>query len=173
LVAGARRLAGAVRDGGPDLPVWTWRTETTAGFWLRKMLHDEIVHRFDLELAGGHLGDVPPDLAADGVSDLLATMAVLSAPDSQDPIFGTLVGTGQTLLLRATDPSLAAAGWFVERTPTGVSWRHGHAPADVAVRASARELLLVLNRRLEPAQAVVEITGDRAVFAHWLEHSSF
>jgi uncharacterized protein (TIGR03083 family) len=51
LAAGARDLAGAVREAGPDLTVFGWRPgEETAGFWLRKMLHDELVHRFDAEL---------------------------------------------------------------------------------------------------------------------------
>ena len=42
---------------------------------------------------------------------------------------------------------------------------------DVTVRAPARELLLVLNRRLDPDRQGVEIVGDRALFTHWLEHS--
>lgn len=46
LADGARRLRDAVRTGGPDQPVWTWRADRTAGFWLRRMLHDELVHRF-------------------------------------------------------------------------------------------------------------------------------
>ncbi len=174
LAAGASRLVDAVRDAGPDCPVWTWQAEQTAGFWLRRMVHDELVHRFDVELAGGGLGEVAPDLAADGVSDLLASIATLSPPDSRDPIFGGLAGAGESLQLHATDPGLATAGeWLVKRTPGGVRWRHGSAPADVTVRAPARELLLVLNRRLDTAVAGVEVTGDRALFAHWLEHSRF
>ncbi|HET8642782.1 MAG TPA: maleylpyruvate isomerase family mycothiol-dependent enzyme [Pseudonocardiaceae bacterium] len=174
LVAGARRLAGAVRDAGPDTTVWTWAPVKTAGFWLRRMLHDELVHRFDVELAAGRLGDVAPDLAADGVSDLLACIATLSPPDSRNPTFAGLAGAGETLQLQATDPGLAGAGeWLVERTPAGVTWRHGQAPADVTVRAPARELLLVLNRRLDPARHGVTVTGDEALFSHWLEHSRF
>lgn len=174
LTAGARRLTEAVHDGGPDRPVWTWRPDDmTAGFWLRKMLHDELVHRFDAEITDGRLGEVASDLAADGVSDLLATIATLSRNDSADPIFGGLVGNGETLRLQATDPGLAAGEWLVERSPVGVRWRYGHAPANVTVRAPARELLLVLNRRLDPAGRTVEITGDPALFAHWLEYSRF
>jgi uncharacterized protein (TIGR03083 family) len=173
LAANARRLVDAVVDSGPDCPVWTWRTERTAGSWLRKMLHDELVHRCDVELVSGPVSYVAPDLAADGVSDLLASIAVLSRPDGEDPVFAGLVGTGQTVQIQATDPGLAVAAWFVERTPTGVIWRHGQAPADVAVRAPVRELLLVLNRRLDPVEAGVELTGDRALFTHWLENSRF
>jgi hypothetical protein len=43
----------------------------------------------------------------------------------------------------------------------------------VTVRAPARELLLVLNRRLDPTTEGVEITGDRALFTHWPAHSRF
>lgn len=49
LTAGARRLVDAVRATGPELPVWTWQADRTAGFWLRRMLHDELVHRYWLE----------------------------------------------------------------------------------------------------------------------------
>jgi hypothetical protein len=48
--------------------------------------------------------------------------------------------------LLATDPGLAAAEWLVERTPAGVTRRHGHAPADVTVRGPVRDLPLVLYR---------------------------
>jgi uncharacterized protein (TIGR03083 family) len=170
LTTGARSLTDAVRDSGPDRPVWTWRHEVTAEFWLRKMLHDEVVHRFDAELTDGHLGMVAPDLAAEGVSDLLASIATLSPSDSDDAVFNDLVGTGETLQLQATDASVE---WFVERTPAGVTWRHGHEPADTEVRAPARELLLVLNRRLDPVRAGVEIAGDRGLFTYWLEHTRF
>jgi uncharacterized protein (TIGR03083 family) len=174
LITGVRRLTGAVCDGGADRPVWTWRpAEATAAFWLRKMLHDELVHRFDAELAGGQLGEVAPEMAADGVSDLLASLATLSPTASPDPIFGGLIGAGETMHMQVTDPGVADGEWLVERTPAGVSWRHGHGPADVTVRAPARELLLVLNRRLPPARQGVEITGDGELFTHWLEHSRF
>ena len=173
LTAGAARLTRAVRDCGADAPVWTWRAEGTAGFWLRKMLHDELVHRFDIELACGGPGEVATDVAADGVQDLLASIATLSHTGSADPIFTRLTGTGETMQLQASDPDLTGAEWLVERTPTGVRWRPGQAPADVTVRAPARELLLVVNRRLDPGGQGVEVTGDGALFTHWLEHSRF
>jgi len=37
LVEGAARLVGAVRDAGPDAPVWTFLPDRTAGRWLRRM----------------------------------------------------------------------------------------------------------------------------------------
>jgi uncharacterized protein (TIGR03083 family) len=175
LAAGAGRLAEAVRAAGPDQPVWTWQADRTAGFWLRRMLHDELVHRFDAEIAAGRLGDVAPDLAADGVSDALATAATLSGAGSHIRSFRRLVGTGQTLRLRATDPGLSIGEWLTERGPDGVRWLDGPSSAnvDVAVDGPARELLLVLNRRLEPERAGLTITGDGALFTQWLEHTRF
>jgi hypothetical protein len=138
------------------------------------MLHDEVVHRFDAELAGGRLGDVAPEVAIDGVSDWLESVAALSRPDASDPIFLGLVGAGETLQFQITNPGVAAAdGWHVTRSPAGVVWRHGYESADALVRAPARELLLVLNRRLDLGRAGTEIIGDRALFAHWLEHAKF
>jgi uncharacterized protein (TIGR03083 family) len=172
LAEGARRLRVAVRDGGPEQPVWTWQADKTAGFWLRRMLHDELVHRFDIELAGDHIGEVAPDLAADGVTDLLECITTLTRPRYKERSnFGGLAGDGQTLKFRPAD--LAGSEWFVERDATGVNWRHSDEPADVTVRAPARELLLVLNRRLDPAAAKVEISGDAELFAHWLANGRF
>jgi MDMPI C-terminal domain len=148
--------------------------DRTAGFWLRKMLHDEVIHRFDAELAGGGLGDVAPQIAIDGVSDWLESVATLSQPGAGEPVFRGLVGAGETLQFQATNPGVAAAdGWYVTRSPAGVVWRRGYESADALVRAPVRELLLMLYRRLDTGQDGVEIVGERGLFTHWLEHSKF
>jgi hypothetical protein len=117
---------------------------------------------------------VAADLAADGVSDLLTSVATLSPVDSADPIFADLCGDGETLHFHAADLGLGPAGeWLVRRTPSGVVWEHGHGRADVAVRGHALDLLLVLNRRAVPDGSRVEVLGDERLFAHWLEHSAF
>lgn len=175
LIAGARMLADAVRDAGPEQPVWTWQKDRSAGFWLRRMLHDEVVHRFDAELALGIEGDLAADLAADGVSDTLDTAATLSRPDIGMPsAFASLVGAGESLQFVATDADLGSAReWSVTRGPAGVTWRHGTHRADVTVRGPALPLLLLLNRRLPVGTAEVEIIGARELFAHWLVNSKF
>ena len=51
LAEGVTRLAAAVRERGFDGPVWTWQPRhPTNGFWLRRMVHDLIIRRFDAEL---------------------------------------------------------------------------------------------------------------------------
>ena len=115
-MAGARRLATAVRECGPDTVVWTWTADQTAGFWLRKMVHEGLIHRFDAELAVGLKSPVIGDLAADGITDLLVSIATLSPPDSADPIFAQLCGRGQTLHFTPPIPGwvLLGNGWCDE-----------------------------------------------------------
>ena len=175
LVEGAWLLAGAVRAAGPEQPVWTWQKDRSAGFWLRRMLHDEVIHRFDAELALGIEGDLAADLAADGVSDLLDTAAALSSPDLGVPsAFTGLAGAGESLLFVATDDDLGPdREWSVTRGPAGVTWRYGRHEAQVTVRGPALQLLLLLNRRLPAGTAKVEIAGDRELFAHWWSNSQF
>jgi uncharacterized protein (TIGR03083 family) len=136
LVEGAEALLLAARERGFGEPVWTWQpADRTAGFWVRRMLHDELIHRLDADPAG----PVAPDLAADGVSDLLATVATLAGPVMD------LRGTGETLQFRATD---TGGAWQATLTPAGVEWQSGSFPADETVEAPVRELLLLLNRRI-------------------------
>jgi hypothetical protein len=174
LMAGARRLATAVRECGPRTAVWTWAAEQTAGFWLRKMAHDGLIHRFDAEFTIGRDGPVAADLAVDGVTDLLISISTLLPPDSADPIFAELCGSGQTLHFHATDPGLDPAGeWLVQRQPAGVTFEYRHSPADVSVSGPARQLLLLLNRRIPLDLAGVDVVGDGKLFQHWLAHSAF
>src|SRR5262245_20548609 len=90
LTSGAQALVAAIREAGTDQPVWTWQRDRTAGFWLRRMLHDELVHRFDAEITAGSLGTVAGDLAADGVSDMLETATALSSYTGEPTVFHSL-----------------------------------------------------------------------------------
>jgi uncharacterized protein (TIGR03083 family) len=172
LVAGARRLSQAVREVGPATPVWTWSEDPTAGFWLRRTTHDTLVHRADAELAVGREVTLDPDLAADGVADLLDMFAVLPRVDDYPELAG-LAGHGQTLQFRATDAGLGEAGeWLVRRERSGLAWERVRGQADVTVRGRVADLLLVLTRRAAP-EGRVEVEGDERLFAHWLDHSRF
>jgi uncharacterized protein (TIGR03083 family) len=171
LLAGARRLSHAVREAGPQAGVWTWADDRTAGFWLRRITHDTLVHRLDAELAVGREVRLAPEVAADCVSDLLDMFSILPRIDDF-PALAELRGHGQTLHFKATDPGLGDAGeWLARRTPSGVVWEHGHGPGDAALRGRALDLLLVLSRRAALDGSGVETSGDPRLLAHWLEHS--
>lgn len=172
LRADAARLVAAVRDCGPQAPIWSWADDRTAGFWLGRMLHETLVHRVDAQLAQGHdpAGvEAPTDLAADCVADMLIVAQNLSARSLH--AFAGLPGTGQTLQFRATDSGLGPSGtWLVRRAPSGVEWRWGTGPADVTVLGTALDLMLVLTRRA-PVDHQLQVEGDSALLTHWLDNS--
>ena len=156
LVEGSELLLRAAREHGFDRPVWTWRpADRTAGFWVRRMLHDEIIHRLDADPAG----PLAPELAADGVADFLTTVATLAG----HPRGMRLTGSGETLQFRATDHPGA---WHVTLTPAGVEWRPGAAGADETIEAPVRDLLLLLNRRVPPA-------APGPLLARWIAATKF
>ena len=97
---GAAELADAVRESGPDKPVWSWGTDPHARFWARRMLHETAVHRGDMELALGRTPKYDPAVAADGIDEFLS---VLPAAAAFAPKIRALTGDGETLHLHATD----------------------------------------------------------------------
>jgi hypothetical protein len=148
-------------------PVWQVRWPAAA--WARRAAHDLVVHRADAAGAVGADYAVAADLAVDAVDeflDLLSNPQVAAA--APDPAGGP--APGSTVHLHATDagPGLEAE-WLVELGAPVFSWRHGHAKADVAVRAPLADLLRVVTRRLPPDAGGVEVLGDREVLDAWLE----
>jgi uncharacterized protein (TIGR03083 family) len=167
LNAGADQVIEAVTEAGDD-PVWAFGRMRPAGFWARRRAHEAAVHLADATLATGQDFELAPDLAADGVDEWLGITSLIAEGTTD------LHGDGQSLHFHATDPGLSGAGeWLITRTPSGVSIEPGHGKADIAVRGPAVSLLLVLTRRLPPSDPSVQIFGEQALLAHWLEHTSF
>jgi uncharacterized protein (TIGR03083 family) len=161
---GAAELADAVLSAG-ESPVWTFFGQRPATFWLRRMLHDTIVHRADAAFATGTAFEVAPDLTVDAISEWLEMLSDPITPTIK-PAFAALRGTGQTLQLHP-DTGL---GWLITRTPDGVRWVRATDTADVTLAGPVGDLLLVLTRRLPVGQ--VTITGDRELADHWLAHTA-
>jgi uncharacterized protein (TIGR03083 family) len=140
-----------------------------ASFWARRRAHEAAVHLADAQLAAGRDVDLGPSFAADGVDEWLGLIAAGTAGPARE-----LCGDGQSLHFHATDPGLSGTGeWLVTRTSSGITVRHGHGKADVAVRGPAAILLLVLTRRLPPSHPGVDVLGEQALLAHWLQHTPF
>ncbi|MBL7256540.1 maleylpyruvate isomerase family mycothiol-dependent enzyme [Paractinoplanes lichenicola] len=155
LLGGARGLNAAVFERGFGAEVWTWHPRhQTTGFWLRRMVHDLVVHRFDADPSG----ELAPDLAADGVADFLLTFEAVGTG---------LTGEGETLRFRATD---VPRSWHVTLTTSGITWTEDDQPADVTVTAPVLSLLLALNRRL-PAPEAIE--GDAGLWERWRAGTRF
>jgi uncharacterized protein (TIGR03083 family) len=144
---GAADLADAVLAAG-ESPVWTFFGPRPATFWVRRMLHDTIVHHADAAIATGTAFEVAPDLAADTISEWLELLSDQLRPDT----------------------SSDTGGWLITRSPDGVRWARATSAADVTLTGPIADLLLVLTRRLPPNQ--VTITGDRDLADHWLAHTA-
>ena len=164
---GAQALIDAVDRVGADARVWTFLGPRPAGFWLRRWLHEVTVHRADAALALGRKFDLPPELAADAVSewiDLVASRKSAPAP----------VDRGQKLHLHAAETALGPTGeWTIVHDDDGVWWSHNHEKGDVAVRGPVTGLLLALTRRRTAADLGVDVLGDADVWDRWLERTPF
>jgi uncharacterized protein (TIGR03083 family) len=170
LAESADLVADAVTAVG-DEPVWTFTGPRPARWWARRRAHEVAVHLADAQLAVGRDVDLAPAFAADGVDEWLGLVMASTANPDQARALG---GDGQTLHFHAIDPGLDGMGeWLVTRTPSGIAVERGHAKADVAVRAPAARLLLLLTRRLPAGDPGVEVFGEQALLTHWLEHTPF
>ncbi|MEE4543719.1 maleylpyruvate isomerase N-terminal domain-containing protein [Streptomyces sp. V4-01] len=170
LADGADKLAGALRTAGAEQPMWSWARPQNAGFWARRMAMETVVHRADAAIAAERPYDPAPELAADALDEWFE---LATDPDAvaEDPRARELLGSGQTLHLHATD--VPGAEWLIVRDPDRLRWSRTHAKADMALRATLTDLLLVLQRRLSPDSPRLEIIGERALLDHWLARTAF
>lgn len=173
LKQGVLGLLDAVEQSGPDTPVWTFLGMRPAAWWVRRRLHETVVHRADAALALGAGFGVEPSVAADAITEYLERVMIRA--DEEGPAGGVRpLGDGQSLHLHATDAGLGAAGeWTILGRPDGIAFDHEHAHATVALRGPARDLLLAIVRRGTAAELGLEIFGDQAVWDTWLARTPF
>ncbi|MDR3660831.1 MAG: maleylpyruvate isomerase family mycothiol-dependent enzyme [Mycobacterium sp.] len=168
LNAGAQALVDAVGQVGADAKVWTFLGSKPAGWWIRRRVHEQTVHRADAALALGLPFELDPDLAADGVSETLDRVTAMAS--RADPP----LARGRSLHLHAAEAALGPTGeWLVVNDEDGLNWSHQHAKGDVAVRGPATGLLLAVTRRQSVADAGLELIGDAAVWQHWFDRTAF
>ena len=156
---GVRDLVETLRATDPAEPVWSWSSEQTVGFWRRRMAVETTIHRWDAESATGDPGPIDADLAADAIDEFLDVYL----PSEEAP----LPPGGGSIHLHRTDGD---GEWVLTLEADAVRIDRGHGHADVAVRGSAEELLLLLWRRITPDR--VEVLGERSVldrFLSWME----
>ena len=165
---GAQLILDSVDTVGADTPVWTFIGPRPAHWWIRRRLHEATVHRADAALALGTDYQLTPEVAADAIDEWLERIAVEANAESSP------LDAGQTLHLHATDDGLGAAGeWTITGGDDGVVWSHEHGKGDVALRGSAKDLLLAVVRRQTAADGGIEVFGDAAVWDGWLTRTPF
>lgn len=149
------RLADALAGVDHAHTVWSWAGPVPVRWWARRQAHEVAVHRWDAQRAHSEPLPIDTRLAIDGVEEFLDVFV---------PRLGErLAGAGETIHLHATD---ADGEWTIERGAGEATVTRGHAKGDVAVRASASDLVLLLWGRRSPQD--VTLFGDEAVLRSWL-----
>ncbi|CAN5342914.1 maleylpyruvate isomerase family mycothiol-dependent enzyme [soil metagenome] len=140
-------LLAELSERGPAAPSYTWHEpDQTVGFWYRRMAQETAVHRVDAQLARGAADPIDPELALDGVDELLDIFFAGDWSDLPQPELVGRVG------LRAADRS-----WLVVLDPEEVRIEALAGDPDAVVTAAPSDLLLWLWGR--PA-ADVQLSGD-------------
>lgn len=151
----SRDLVEALTEAEPDRPAWSWTTDHTAAFWVRRMVHETAIHRVDLQLIDDAVDGIAPDLAADGVDELLSTYLEGRKIWQQLP-------KPSTTALEAADTGDA---WLVTLTEAGLTIEREPQDAELSVSGPAFELELALWGRAEPSTLHVE--GDKTLWEAW------
>ncbi|WBB82086.1 maleylpyruvate isomerase family mycothiol-dependent enzyme [Micromonospora sp. WMMD882] len=187
LVERATRTVEALREAGPDAPVWSPApTMQRAAFWARRGAHEMLVHRADAATALGQPFSAAPENAADALDEWMARMARPLPPDQPAPPSPAPpspatpddrpapLAPGRSVCLRATDTAPEVrAEWLVDLTTAPFTWTHAQAPATVTVRAPMTDLLLIAYGRRPPHGDAVEVRGDARLLTDWLTENTF
>lgn len=149
------RLHSVLAANDPDTPVWTWSTDRSVGFVVRRVAHETAVHRIDADAAGGVPRAMDAALASDGVDEFLEHF-LDSRPDA-------VAAVGGSVHLHCTD---VAGEWTVRPTDSGWQLTREHAKGDAAMRGPALDLLMALWRRVPLTR--VDVVGDAEVAARFV-----
>jgi len=177
----------AVAEIDPREPLWSWAGpgHGNGAFYQRRMAHEVLIHRWDLEAALGEPARLPADLALDNVDELLQVVLPFTLANWERQL------PQGSLHLHSTEPvpvadaksadvtsatSHPAGEWLV--TPDGqggYSVAYEHAKGDVAVRGTAEALALFVWERIPlsalQAQGRAEVFGDVQLAEQWAQLS--
>jgi uncharacterized protein (TIGR03083 family) len=156
---GADDLYAELARRAPDEPCATWWPyDETVHFWWRRMAHETLVHRADIESAFGPVGPIDRDVATDGVDEVLTAWLgyrLVAQVLPETPPDRRYHGSGQVIGVAA-----GTRVWRVElrESSADISPELPH-DADALVLGGPDDVYLWLwGRRGDDA---VRITGDR------------
>ena len=140
------RLVGVLRATPDATAVWTWAPDQSVGFIRRHQVQEAAVHRWDMQNAARHGPPQPiePAVAADSVDEFLNVQIPFAVTEDK-PLRGTVH-------VHCTDTE---GEWFIREDGRVEPI---HAKGDVAVRASASDLMLALYHRVSLDD--LELIGD-------------
>ncbi len=158
------RLEEAMTAVDASQRVDTWfPPDQTAGFVQRRVAQETTIHRWDAQDAHGISTPIEPELARDGIDEVLHVM--LQARYNRARPFRQ--ATGERFHFHRTDGD---GEWLVRFHADDIQVTREHSKGDVAFRGSASDLLLFLWGRL-PADRL-EVIGEPEMVRRWLELAS-
>jgi uncharacterized protein (TIGR03083 family) len=159
---GHAALVETLEKADPDLDCFAFLPGPRGTrFWARRQAHETTVHRVDAQSATGSVTPVRPELAADGVDEILHGFFARRPSRFLTP-------QPHCFVLHADDVDRS---WSVTLGPEGPSTVDGESgTAEARVSAPANDLYLLLwNRR--PLEGL-DLQGDRAVLDRWRENAT-
>ena len=161
---GADEVIAALQAAEPGTIRPTWTGPQPASWWLRRLAHELSIHRWDAEVgAGREAHPVDATQAIDGIDEVLEVFV----PNRLE--FGVLDAAGRTIHLHTTD--VEGGEWMLHLHADRIEWERAHAKGDVAARATASDLMLLLWGRIGPDQ--VDVFGDEDLLRRWQAAAAF
>ncbi len=147
-------LLDVLAHADPDRVIYAFGGPSPARFWWRRQANETAVHAWDGTSAVGSPWEIPAEVAADAVEELLDVFAPRIWARAE-PAWGA----GRSIHLHRTDGD---GEWLLTIGNPPVVER-GHAKGDLAVRGPAAQLLLwTMNRAAD-----VELFGDTELAGAW------
>ncbi|MFC4786104.1 maleylpyruvate isomerase N-terminal domain-containing protein [Nocardioides sp. MAHUQ-72] len=164
-------LVGELEAADPAETAWTWATEQSVGFILRRQAHEALIHRLDAELTAGTVTPLDRELAADGVLECLDVMFGSSPPWGEfaplpHHVRVDVTDTGESVWVQigrftGTDPQSEV---HHDEDDVRVVDDPGTEP-DAVVDGPAGALDAWLWRRGDDSE--IRVHGDKAVYDHF------
>ncbi|WP_170223677.1 maleylpyruvate isomerase family mycothiol-dependent enzyme [Nonomuraea turkmeniaca] len=142
-------LRGELASREPQEHALTWYDpDQTVGFWARRMALEAVVHRVDAELAAGEpIRPIPPDLAVDGIDEILVTFLAFASRQWPED-FGDKLTSADG---RSVSVAAGADRWLVRLAASGVEVSRGDSPGEASISGAAQDVLLWLWGREDVA----------------------
>jgi len=158
-------LTEALEHSDPDTIRPSFAGPVAASWWVRRMAHELSMHRWDIDSATGTPTPIDPAVSVDGIDEIFEVFVPTRMR------FESLAANGETMHLHSTDQNEGAGEWTATLLPDTIEWDHSHSKADVAVRGTASDLLLVMWSRIPASR--LEVFGDAALIDRWQEAAAF
>lgn len=123
-----------------------------------------MVHAVDAAIAQGTHHPVSPENASEAITEWLERVVAQPGGGSAP------LRHGRRLNFCATD---TGGEWAVRGTESGVMWSPDNCSADVVLRGTAEDLLLVAVRRFRLEATGITVVGDASVWQEWLRRTPF